>query len=340
MKTTNQKLLSLLLAAVMLLTLPLTVFAADAEPILQTENGYKFILEETESGPALRDVVYVGREDEYTDVAFLPETLGGLPVTPEVVTGWTFVYGYGYGGGAVKVSANNPYFKTVNGALYSKDGKTLVFLPNRDEEPFATVPEGVEVIGENALWYFGCVILPDSVTEIRNEDGGLTYCVIAANTGTAAEAFALENGCKFVPLNADHSHVYFRGNVLLEATCTESGKTELVCPCGASMEVETEPRGHIFLWNYDFETDTEAWHCRYCGKTPQEIFGENEGDDPDWSAPEECTCVCHRFDDSVPSSLTGGTVLRLLRDFFYRLQIVIWRITGTHQYCECGARHY
>ncbi len=116
--------------------------------------------------------------------------------------------------------------------------------------------------------------------------------------------------------------------------------SELVCPCGASMEVETQPRGHIFLWNYDPETDTDTWYCRYCGKTPEEIFGEYEGDDPDWSAPEECTCVCHRFDDSVPSSLTGGTVLRLLRDFFYRLQIVIWRITGTHQYCECGARHY
>lgn len=338
MKTTNQKLLSLLLAAVMLLTLPLTVFAADAELTLQTENGYQFIIEETEDGPALRDVVYVGREDTYSETAFLPETLGGLPVTPEAVTGWTFVYGHGCG--AVKVSASNPYFKTVNGALYSKDGKTLVFLPNRDEEPFATVPEGVEVIGENALWGFGCVILPDSVTEIRNEDGGLTYCVIAANTGTAAEAFALENGCKFVPLNADHSHVYFRGNVLLEATCTERGKTELVCPCGASMEVETQPRGHIFLWNYDFETDTEAWHCQYCGKTPQEIFGEDEGDDPDWSAPEECTCVCHRIGNTMAGGFTGGTVLNFLRDFIYRLQIVIWRITGTHQYCECGARHY
>ena len=338
MKTTNPKLLSLLLAAVMLFTLPLTVFAADAELTLQTENGYQFIIEETEDGPALRDVVYVGREDTYSEKAFLPETLGGLPVTPEAVTGWTFVYGHGCG--AVKVSASNPYFKTVNGALYSKDGKTLVFLPNRDEEPFATVPEGVEVIGENALWYFGCVILPDSVAEIRNEDGGLTYCVIAANTGTAAEAFALENGCKFVPLNADHSHVYFRGNVLLEATCTESGKTELVCPCGASMEVETEPRGHIFLWNYDFETDTEAWHCRYCGKTPQEVFGENAGDDPDIPTPAVCGCVCHWIGNTMAGGVTGGNVLNFLRDFFYRLQIVIWRLTGTRQYCECGERHY
>lgn len=339
MKTTNQKLLSLLLAAVMLLTLPLTVFAADAEPILQTENGYQFTVEETENGPALRDVVYVGREDEYTDVAFLPETLGGLPVTPDVIDGTTFWYGYDWK--AVKVSANNPYFKTVNGALYSKDGKILVYMPNPYNDPILTVPDGVEVIGEAALWNTGCAILPDSVTEIKDENGRLSYLVIAANTGTPAESIAREHGCKFVPLNEDHSHVYFRGNVLLEATCTEGGKAELVCPCGAAMEVETEPRGHIFLWNYDFETDTEAWRCRYCGKTPEEIFGEYEGpDDPDIPTPAVCGCVCHRIGNTMAGGVTGGNVLNFLRDFFYRLQIVIWRLTGTRQYCECGERHY
>ena len=336
-----KKLLSLLLAPALLFTAIPAVSAAQPENALerQYENGYEFSVMQTEDGPVLTEVYYVGREDEQYGAAFLPETLGGLPVTPDIVNGRTFIYGYGCD--AVKVSADNPYFKTVNGALYSKDGKTLVFMPNRDDEPFAVVPDGVEVIAENALWLFGCTILPDSVMEIGNEDGGMTYCVIAANTGTPAEAFALANGVKFVPLDADHSHVWFRGNVLTEATCTGSGLSELVCPCGASMQVETQPKGHIFRWNYDEETGSYTTCCRYCGKSIKEIYGEEIGlVNPDAPSTAECTCVCHRFDDSVPDSLTGGTMLHLLRDFIYRLHIVIWRLTGTHQYCECGERHY
>ena len=90
MKKTRKKLFSLLLAAAMLLTLPLSVFAADAEPALQYENGYEFSVIQTENGPVLTEVYYYGRENDPSDVAFLPETLGGLPVTPDVIDGTTF----------------------------------------------------------------------------------------------------------------------------------------------------------------------------------------------------------------------------------------------------------
>ena len=341
MKITKKQLLSLLLALTLLFTAMPAVFAAQPEDALerQYENGYEFSVMQTEDGPVLTEVYYYGRENDSSDVAFLPETLGGLPVTPDVIDGTTFWYGYDWK--AVKVSANNPWFKTVNGALYSKDGKILIYMPNPYGDPILTVPDGVEVIGEAALWNTGCAILPDSVTEIKDEYGRLSYLVIAANTGTPAEAIAREHGCKFVPLNADHSHVYFYGTVTQQATCANSGTVELVCPCGAVLPTDIPQRDHRFYGSYDFETESWEYRCEYCGRTFEEIFSEYiEPDDPDAPSRSECTCVCHRIGNTTPGGSTAGTAVSILRDFLYRLRIVFWRIAGTHQYCECGERHY
>ena len=342
MKTNIQKTVSLLLALALLFTATPAVLAAQPEedvPELRYENGYQFYIVETEDGQTLTGVVYVGRSNQDSDVAFLPVTLGGLPVTPDAIDGTTFLYGLRCG--AVKVSADNPYFRTVNGALYTKDGKTLVWLPNRDNEPILTVPEGVETVGEAALWDCQCAVIPDSVTAIENEYGNLSGLLIAANTGTAAEAFAREYGCKFVPLDGDHSHVWFYGTVTTAATCANSGMVELVCPCSAVMETEIPQCWHMFWGSYDEETDTWTYRCEYCGKTPEEIYGEwEEPDDPDRPTPATCGCVCHKFGNTTPGGSTAGTVLNILRDFLYRLQIVFWRIAGTRQYCECGERHY
>ena len=341
MKTKRTKRLSLLLAALLLFTLAPYVGATplpeqDTPP--QYENGYQFQILQTEDGPVLTEIYYVGREEERSDVVFLPQTLGGLPVTPDVVDGMTFWYGDNWG--AVKVSADNPYFKSVGGALYTKDGKTLVYMPNPYNDPILTVPDGVEAIGEAALWNASCAILPDSVREIEDAYGRISYLVIAANSGTAAEAIAQEHGCKFVPLDAEHSHIYFRGSVLKEATCSEGGVTELVCPCSAAIQAETSVRWHRFRESYNEETDEWEYRCAYCGRTFGEIFGEYIGPDPEAPSPDECTCVCHKFDDTMPSDLSASGVIRIVRDFFYRLQLVLWRIAGTHKYCECGERHY
>lgn len=51
----------------------------------------------------------------------------------------------------IKVSPNNASFKSIDGVLFSKDGKTLIAFPNKNTESY-TVPEGVETI-ENMAFY-------------------------------------------------------------------------------------------------------------------------------------------------------------------------------------------
>lgn len=51
------------------------------------------------------------------------------------------------------ISENNPYYKTVDGAIYTKDGKELVAVPNWDRKSFA-IAEGTEIIGEACFWRF------------------------------------------------------------------------------------------------------------------------------------------------------------------------------------------
>ena len=332
MKRSIKTIMALLLAAALLFTAALPALAKT--PDYQYENGYRFYVEQTDDGPVLREVVYWEPEGETSGVVFLPETLGGLPVTPEAVDGTTFMYCCC----AVEVGASNPWFSTVNGALCSKDGKTLVCLPHPEEKSIVTVPEGVEAIGNAAVWGVGCAVIPDSVSVFPEGDDSLRYCVIGANTGTAAEAYANENGCKFVPLDRAHSHVYFRDSVIRAATCAEGGLVELACPCGAAIRTETQPVWHRFSPVYSEETGEEEYRCRYCGRTIGEIYGDP--DEPDKPSPWECDCVCHKIGNTMPGGSTGGTALNFIRDFLYRLRIVFWRITGTNQYCECGERHY
>ena len=93
---------------------------------------------------------------------------------------------------SVTVDKDNPNYKTVDGNLYSSDGKTFVmYMPGKSDTSF-TVPAGVNAIGDYAFYYatslerielpsellsigersfYGCsaltsAVIPDSVTTI------------------------------------------------------------------------------------------------------------------------------------------------------------------------------
>ncbi len=64
----------------------------------------------------------------------------------------------------------NAHFVYANGALYTKDGKTLLFVSPKKSGKSFTVPAGVEVIAEEA--FYGCtrltsLTLPDSLNTIE-----------------------------------------------------------------------------------------------------------------------------------------------------------------------------
>ena len=80
----------------------------------------------------------------------------------------------------VEVAEGNPWYVSEDGALFSKDGKTLVWHPGGRREERYFVPAGVTKIGEYAFWYnyaassdqMPILVIPEGVTEI--EEGAFT----------------------------------------------------------------------------------------------------------------------------------------------------------------------
>ena len=113
----------------------------------------------------------------------------------------------------------NANFVYEDGALYTKDGKTLLFVSPKKSGKSFTVPDGVEVIAEEA--FYGCtrltsLILPDSLNTI--EAYAFHGCTNLSSI-TAGANFAFADGALF---SADKTELI----VLLPKT----GKTEFTVP--------------------------------------------------------------------------------------------------------------
>ena len=69
----------------------------------------------------------------------------------------------------IETSSTNANFQTIDGVLFTKDGKTLLAVPGGKEGKFV-IPGSVTSIGASAFW--GCtsltsVVIPESVTSIE-----------------------------------------------------------------------------------------------------------------------------------------------------------------------------
>ena len=72
---------------------------------------------------------------------------------------------------AYQVDEDNPRFTVVDGVLFSKDMKTLMAFPRRDEDFEYIIPDGVKCIHEEAFFnakHLVSVVIPDSVEEIEH----------------------------------------------------------------------------------------------------------------------------------------------------------------------------
>ena len=82
----------------------------------------------------------------------------------------------------ISVSSSNPFFKTANVALFSKDGKTLVKYFSEDTETSYSIPDGVATVGEYAFYNsknLTEITIPSSVTTIGY--GAFEYCANIKN---------------------------------------------------------------------------------------------------------------------------------------------------------------
>ena len=70
---------------------------------------------------------------------------------------------------SITVDADNPAYKSVDGNLYTKDGKTLIWCTEGKSASTFVIPDGVTSIGDYAFYYctsLTSVTIPDSVESI------------------------------------------------------------------------------------------------------------------------------------------------------------------------------
>ena len=66
----------------------------------------------------------------------------------------------------IVVDENNPYYKSVDGVLYTKDGKVLLAWPDDKKEELIIIPEGTERIG--SFVFYGRI---DKSYEVKIPEG-------------------------------------------------------------------------------------------------------------------------------------------------------------------------
>lgn len=131
---------------------------------------------------------------------------------------------------AFEVSGDNPSIKSIDGVIYSKDGKTLLRCPHGKAGVF-TVPKGVTAIGPGAFTYCRAlekIVIPGSVKTIGErafgECTGLKALVIPASV-KRIDSFAFDSAdysdegdgvstlnCKVGVYDASAAHAYCQRN--------------------------------------------------------------------------------------------------------------------------------
>ena len=109
----------------------------------------------------------------------------------------------------IKLEADGKY-KTVNGVLFTDDGKTLVYYPKYLQDEVYTIPEGVESISDMAFASNGsvkCVNIPASLADIGEK--GIGYTV---NTEGEFEQVSLTEGFVLIGNASEGVKSYSRDN--------------------------------------------------------------------------------------------------------------------------------
>ena len=170
------KRLTALLLLVTVLVMPLLLTSC------QWLEKIKYEDELTEDGTGYRIVAYEGA---YANVIEIPESYKGKPVkelgnvwlnadelripaTLEKITDGAFADG-NLDFAAIRVDPDNPSYCSVDGNLYTKDGKCLLRYHKRNRASAFTVPDTVTEIGRYAFrgsYRLEEVTLPESVTRI------------------------------------------------------------------------------------------------------------------------------------------------------------------------------
>ena len=130
----------------------------------------------------------------------------------------------------IEVDENSPKYKSIDGILYSKDGRVLLCYPRGKKEASFTIPDGVTHIGDGA--FQNCtsltsIIIPDSVTYIGGSAfsgcSSLTSITIPDSVTNIAGYRLFEYCDSLTSIEVDENNQYYQsidGNLY-----TKDGKT-------------------------------------------------------------------------------------------------------------------
>lgn len=118
------------------------------------------------------------------------------------------------------VDSANKYYKTIDGILYTKDGRTIYTVPNGKSK--VSIPRGVTTIGDYCFYYsssISSVSIPDTVTAIGVGAFGdclsLSSITIPKSVKTIADYAFYDDSCRVIVLSND---VAFGNNVASDCT--------------------------------------------------------------------------------------------------------------------------
>ena len=149
----------------------------------------------------------------------------------------------------IEVGADNRYYKSVDGNLYSKDGKILMQYAVCKTETSFKIPSGVTNIGDGAFW--GCysltnIVIPESVTSIGSY--AISFCdsltsVVIGDSVTSIENYAFYD-CTSLQT------VYYRGDAEAWEAISIGGSNENLTLATRYYYSESAPTVKGNFWHY------------------------------------------------------------------------------------------
>lgn len=280
-KSKTQKLLSLLLAAVMIWGMvPVTAGIAFAEMTTEiTVDNFDY-----EIYPESNYAAVIGYDSsEKIDDVVIPSEVNGYPVTKietrafsqehmVTVTIPASITEIGYNpfceGNTLKeiiVEEGNERYYTVDGVLFDKDTNTLVAYPPVKEDKIYTIPDGIVTVGDEAFCMamnLEEVVFPNTLKRVENN--AFAGCLKLKNipieqleyAGDGAFAYtAIEELTVTKKLETGEEHATFGSMLKLKSLTIEEGVEELTDTFGYSkIESVTIPKSVKTI-----ATDTFCW---------------------------------------------------------------------------------
>ena len=203
------------------------------------EDGYVVIPSEYESKPVKSIGNYAFYNSEITGV-MIPASVEDVEACAFYLCGSLTV---------IDVAQKNPNYKSLDGDLYSKDGKTLIQYAAGKKNNIIRIPDTVETVKDNA--FTDCravktIVIPKSVTTLEKhclpKAGGFNYIYY---TGSRAEWNAINKQDLVIANNHYITYDYIPENLRPENTPSEgfsyslvySGKAYMISGVGSCPDI-------------------------------------------------------------------------------------------------------